>query len=238
MKNSITENKIEQIALDYLQQLGYSHMLGTAISPDGEHPERQYNEVILTTRLRDAIDKLNPTISQDAKEDALKKVLRTDSSNLLINNEIFHKYLTEGVDVEVRTDSGIRGEKVYIVDFDNPKNNEFLAINQFTIVEGSQNKRPDIILVINGLPIIVIELKNATDENATVKTAFNQLQTYKQAIPSLFTYNELLIISDDLDAHCGTLTSDWSRFLSWKSKEGRTIADNMQPQMDVMFLGM
>ena len=110
MRNSITENEIEDIALSYLRNLGYSYLLGTDISPDGEHPERQYNEVVLATRLRDAIDKLNPNITQDAKEDALKKVLRTDSPNLLINNETFHKYLTNGVDVEVRTDSGIRGE--------------------------------------------------------------------------------------------------------------------------------
>ena len=245
MRNSITENEIEQIAIDYLQNMGYTHVLGTAISPDGEHPERQYNEVVLATRLRDAIDKLNPSISQDAKDDALKKVLRTDSPNALINNETFHKYLTEGIDVEVRTDSGIRGEKVYIVDFNNPGNNVFLAVNQFTIIEGNpaygtgrQNKRPDIILFINGLPLDVIELKNATDENATVKTAFSQLQTYKQAIPSLFTYNELLIVSDGWDALCGTVTSDWGRFMSWKTKDGRTTADTLQPQMEVMFTGM
>ena len=146
MRNSITENEIEEIALSYLESLGYSYLLGTDISPDGEHPERQYNEVVLATRLRDAIDKLNPTITQDAKEDALKKVLRTDSPNLLINNESFHRYLTDGVDVEVRTESGIRGEKVYIVDFETPENNEFLAINQFTIIESNQNKRSDIIL--------------------------------------------------------------------------------------------
>jgi type I restriction enzyme R subunit len=162
---------------------------GTDIAPDGEHPERQYSEVTLTTRLRDAIDKLNPNITQEAKEDALKKMLRTESPNLLINNENFHRYLTGGVDVEIRTNGGIRGEKVYIVDFKNPENNEFLAINQFTVIEGNQNKRPDIILFINGLPLVVIELKNAVDENADIKSAFNQLQTYKQAIPSFFTYN-------------------------------------------------
>lgn len=236
--NSITENEIEEIALSYLQSLGYSYVLGTDISPDGEHPERQYNEVVLATRLRDAIDKLNSTITQDAKEDALKKVLRTDSPNLLINNENFHRYLTDGVDVEVRTPSGIRGEKVYIVDFTNPENNEFLVINQFTIIEGSQNKRPDLILFVNGLPLVVVELKNAVDENASVKTAYNQLQTYKQAIPSLFTYNELLIVSDGWDALCGTLTSDYGRFMSWKTKDGKTTADHLQPQMEVMFLGM
>jgi type I restriction enzyme R subunit len=236
--NSISENEIEEIALGYLQKLGYSYLLGTVISPDGEHPERQYNEVVLTTRLRDAIDKLNPTITQDAKEDALKKVLRTDSPNALINNETFHKYLTEGVDVEVRTSDGIRGEKVYIVDFNQPENNEFLAVNQFTIIEGNQNKRPDIILFINGLPLVVIELKNAVDENATIKSAFSQLQTYKQAIPSLFTFNELMIVSDGWDALCGTVTSDFGRFMSWKTKDGKTTADTLQPQMEVMFTGM
>lgn len=196
MRNSITENDIEEIALGYLQGLGYKYLNGLVMSPDGEYPERQYNEVVLVARLRDAIARLNPNISQDAKEDALKKVLRTDSHNLLINNETFHRYLTDGVDVEMRTESGIRGEKIYIVDFENPEKNEFLAVNQFTVVEGNQNKRPDIILFVNGLPLVVIELKNAVDENATLKSAFNQLQTYMQAIPSLFTYNELLIISD------------------------------------------
>ena len=238
MRNSITENEIEEIALSYLQGLGYTYQLGTVISPDGEHPERQYNEVVLVTRLRDAIDKLNPNISQDAKEDALKKVLRTESPNALINNENFHRYLTDGVDVEMRTESGIRGEKIYIVDFENPENNEFLAVNQFTVVEGNQNKRPDIILFINGLPLVVIELKNAVDENANLKSAFNQLQTYKQAIPSLFTYNSLLIISDGWDARCGTITSDYGRFMTWKTKDGQTTADHLQPQMEVMFHGM
>ena len=238
MRNSITENEIEEIALSYLQGLGYTYQLGTVISPDGEHPERQYNEVVLVTRLRDAIDKLNPNISQDAKEDALKKVLRTESPNALINNENFHRYLTDGVDVEMRTESGIRGEKIYIVDFENPENNEFLAVNQFTVVEGNQNKRPDIILFINGLPLVVIELKNAVDENANLKSAFNQLQTYKQAIPSLFTYNSLLIISDGWDARCGTITSDYGRFMTWKTKDGLTTADHLQPQMEVMFHGM
>lgn len=236
--NSISENEIEQIALSYLQSLGYQYLNGLVLSPDGEHPERQYNEVVLVTRLRDAIDKLNPSISQDAKEDALKKVLRTESPNALINNETFHKYLTEGVDVEVRTAEGIRGEKVYIADFSQPENNEFLAVNQFTIIEGNQNKRPDIILFINGLPLVVIELKNAVDENATIKTAFSQLQTYKQAIPSLFTFNELMIVSDGWDALCGTVTSDFGRFMSWKTKDGKTTADTLQPQLEVMFKGM
>lgn len=234
----LSENEIEQVGLSHLGKLGYTHIDGPDISPDGGHPERQYGEVVLVSRLRDAIDKLNPSLTQEAKEDALKKVLRTDSPNALINNETFHKYFTEGIDVEIRTSNGIRGEKVYIVDFNKPEQNEFLAINQFTIIEGSSNKRPDVILFINGIPLVVIELKNATDENATVKTAFSQLQTYKQAIPSLFTYNALLIVSDGWDALCGTVTSDWGRFMSWKTKDGITTADALQSQMEVMFNGM
>ncbi len=237
---SITENEIEAIALSYLQNLGYSYILGTTLSPDGEHPERQYTDVVLATRLRDAIDKLNPTITQDAKEDALKKVLRVgrDVMHHVSTNETFHKYLTEGVDVEVRTADGIRGEKVYIVDFENVENNEFLVINQFTIIEGSQNKRPDIILFVNGLPLVVIELKNAVDENATIKSAYNQLQTYKQTIPSLFTYNELLIVSDGWDALCGTVTSDFGRFMKWHTKDGETEATHLDMGMQTMFEGM
>ena len=228
---TISENDIEQIALGYLKTLGYNYVWGPAISPDYSSPsgggqegvERQYHEVVLTNRLRSAIDTLNPNLPAEAKEDALKKVLRAESPNQLINNETFHKYLTEGIDVEVRTKDGIRGEKVYIIDFDQVDRNEFLAINQFTIIEHNQNKRPDIIIFINGLPLVVIELKNAVDENATIKTAFNQLQTYKQAIPSLFTYNELLIVSDGWDALCGTVTSDWGRFMSWKTIDGKQL---------------
>lgn len=236
--NPITENEIEQIAIRYLQALGYAYILGPDISPDGGSQERQYNEVVLTSRLRSAIDRLNPSIPGDVREDALKKVLRTESPNALINNEVFHKYFTEGIDVEVRTNDGIRGNKVYIADFINPENNEFLAVNQFTIIEGNQNKRPDIIIFINGLPLVVVELKNPTDELATVKTAYNQLQTYKQAIHSLFTYNELLIVSDGWDAKYGTITSDWSRFSNWKTKDGITTENDLQPAMEVLFNGM
>ena len=236
--NPISENDIELIAIDYLQGLGYECFNGFDVGPDGENNERQYNEVVLTGRLRRAIERLNPSIPNDAKEEALKKVLRTDSPSALTNNETFHRYLTEGIAVEIRAGDGIRGEIVYIADLENYENNEYLAVNQFTIIEDNQNKRPDIILFINGLPLVVIELKNATDENATIRSAYNQVQTYKQAIPSLFTYNELIIVSDGWDAKCGTLTSDWGRFLSWKTKDGRTTADTLSPQMEVMFNGM
>ena len=238
MPKVITENEIEEIALQYLAHIGYTVIHAPDISPDGEHPERQYNEVVLINRLRDAIDRLNPNLPHDAKEEALKKVLRTNSPNLLINNETFHQYLTEGVDVEVRRADGIRGDKVYLVDFANPTNNEFLALNQFTIVENNHNRRPDIILFVNGLPLVVIELKNAADENATIHQAFKQLQTYKAQLPSLFVYNALLIISDGWDASCGTLTSPYSRFMAWKTEDGVTLAEDSALQMETMTNGM
>jgi type I restriction enzyme, R subunit len=236
--HTITETQIESICLKYLREQGYDYLYGPDISPDGLLKGREYNEVVLENWLFGAIDKLNPGIPVEAREDALKKVLRAGSHDLLINNETFHKYLTEGIDVEYRVDGNIRGDKVYIVDFNEPENNEFLAVNQFTIIENNNNKRPDIILFINGLPLVVIELKNPTDEKATTKAAFNQLQTYKHLIPSLFTYNTLLIASDGLNARCGTLTSDWNRFVPWKTKDGRTTAETTAPQIEVMFKGM
>jgi type I restriction enzyme R subunit len=236
--HTITETEVEKISLDFLIDLRYELLSGPDISPDGPYLERKYNEVVLINRVRSAIDKLNPGISAEGKEDALKKVLRTESPNLLINNETFHQYLTEGIDIEYRKDGNIRGDKVYIVDFNDPDNNEFLAVNQFTVIENNNNKRPDIILFVNGLPLVVIELKNPTDENATTRTAFNQLQTYKYLIPSLFIYNSLLIASDGWEARCGTITSDWNRFVPWKSKDGRTTAESTAPQIDIMFRGM
>ncbi|WP_199897935.1 HsdR family type I site-specific deoxyribonuclease, partial [Flavobacterium sp. B17] len=227
-----------RIAIQYLQGLVYEYISGIDISPDGDIPERQYNDVVLQNRLRIAIDRLNPTLNYEAKDSAFRKLLRSESTDALISNETVHKYITEGVEVEVRLEDGVRGQQVKIIDYENPENNEFLVINQLTIIEGNSNKRPDIILFINGLPLVVIELKNATDENATVKSAFNQLQTYKQYIPSLFTFNEILIASDGWDALCGTITSDWSRFMSWKTKDGKTTEDTLQPQMEVMFKGM
>jgi type I restriction enzyme, R subunit len=236
--NSISENEIEQIALGYLQKLGYRYLDGVDIGPDGEHPERQYNEVVLTVRLRDAIDKLNPNIVQDAKEDALKKVLRTDSPVALINNENFHKYLTEGIDVEVRTEYGIRGEKIYIADFNQPENNEFLCVNQFTVIEGNANKRPDIILFINGLPLVVIELKNAVTEKANLQAAFNQIKNYQDAVPALFTCNAFSIISDGWDAAYGTISSSFKYFKPWKTKDGVMPETPTDLQLEVLLNGL
>ncbi|MHA8100723.1 type I restriction endonuclease subunit R [Aquirufa nivalisilvae] len=234
----ISEDHIEQIVIQEFIDLGYSYVNGADISPEGISQERQFDEVVLKKRLQGAISKLNPNIPSEAQEEAVKKLLRTNSPNLFQNNYDVHKYLTDGVDVEYRKGDRIAGDKVWLIDYENPSNNEYLVVNQFTIIENNVNKRPDIILFINGLPLVVIELKNATDEKATTNSAFNQLQTYKQTIPSLFLYNALLIVSDGWDALYGSLTSPKQFFVPWKSIDGKMVADENMPQMEVMVKGM
>lgn len=234
----ISEDHIEQIVIQEFIDLGYSYVNGADISPDGVAQEREFDDVVLKQRLQTAIAKLNPNVPHEAQEEAIKKVLRTDSPNLFQNNYQVHKYLTDGVDVEYRKGDRIAGDKVWLIDYENPTNNEFLVVNQFTIIENNVNKRPDVILFVNGLPLVVIELKNAVDENATIHSAFNQLQTYKQTVSSLFLYNALLIISDGWDALYGSLTSPKQFFVPWKSIDGKMVADENMPQMEVMVKGM
>ena len=240
MANFITESEIEQIALDILSEdLGYIVLYGPDIA-EGNRKERDYTEVVLHQRLKTAIDKFNPNIPEEAREEAFKKALRTVTVSLADNNEHFHRMLTEGVDVKFSIGEGkTKTDKVWLIDFENPKNNEFLAINQFTVVENHNNKRPDIVLFVNGLPLVVIELKNATDETADVKAAYNQLQTYKQLIPSLFNYNTFLLASDGWFAKAGTLSSDYSRFMEWKTADGITVVDSQrEPEMEPMIKGL
>ncbi len=234
----ISEDHIEQIIIQEFIELGYSYVNGADISPYGISQEREYDEVVLKSRLSNAIAKLNTNVPIEAQEEAIKKVLRTDSPNLSQNNYTFHKYLTDGVDVEYRKGDRIVGDKVWLIDYENPSNNEFLVVNQFTIIENNVNKRPDVILFVNGLPLVVIELKNAVDENATIHSAFNQIQTYKQTISSLFVYNALLIVSDGWDALYGSLTAPKQFFVPWKSIDGKLVADENIPQMEVLVKGM
>lgn len=226
--NILTEEEIEQMALQTLQEQGYEIINGATI-------ERPYNEVVLTNRLQNAIDKINPEIPADIREEALRNVLRVQFTTLLTNNEAFHKLLTEGVDVKGREGEQIKTFKVWLMDFQNPENNDFAAVNQFTIVENHNNKRPDVIIFVNGLPLVVIEIKNATDEKADIKAAFNQLQTYKQAIPSLFNYNSILIATDGWFAKAGTITSDWSRFSGWKIPPTKSETSNAVAEPDTTY---
>ena len=245
MVNVITEDSIEQVFIQELVALGYTYLHGATISPDGSQQEREFSEVVLRQRLQNAIATINPNVPAEAQEEALRKVLRSDSPSLYHNNYTFHRYLTEGVEVEYRKGNRIVGDKVWLVDYSNPESNEFLVVNQFTVIENNHasgragtNKRPDVILFINGLPLVVIELKNAATEDADIKAAFNQLQTYKQAIPSLFHYNALLIASDGWEAVYGSLTSPRQFFLPWKSIDGRLVADESIPQMEVLAKGL
>jgi type I restriction enzyme R subunit len=212
MANILTEDEIEQMALQTLQEQGYEVLHGADM-------ERQYHEVVLTRRLQAAIDKINRDIPAEVREEALRTISRIPFTNLLANNEAFHKLITEGVDVKGREGEQIKTFKVWLIDFQHPENNDFKAVNQFTIVENHNNKRPDIIIFINGLPLVVIEIKNATDEKADLKAAYNQLMTCKQAIPTLFNYNSFLVVTDGWFAKAGTITSDWSRFSGWKIPE-------------------
>ena len=240
MSRFITENEIEQIALQILNEdLGYTVLYGPDIA-EGESKEREYTDVVLQKRLKNAIDKINTEIPADVREEALKKALRTITVNLFENNEAFHRMFTEGIDVKFSIGDGkTKTDKVWLVDFANPENNEFLAVNQFTVIENHNNRRPDIVLFVNGLPLVVIELKNAIDENADTKAAFNQLQTYKQLIPSLFTYNAFMIASDGWFAKSGTLSSDYSRFMEWKTADGENIINTQtQPEMEPMIKGL
>jgi type I restriction enzyme, R subunit len=235
MNSALGESAIEEFTIQLLQKLGYEYLSATASEDSGRN---RYEDVLLNRRLVSAIKRINPSIPDEILHDAIKQVERVHSPDLLTNNETFHRMLTEGVKVSYQQNGNTRGELVALVDFANPENNEFLIANQFTVIENNQNKRPDIVLFINGLPLVVIELKNPTDENATISSAYRQLETYKATIPSLFTYNALLVISDGLEAKAGSLSAGYSRFMAWKSVDGITEAPRRVSQLETLINGM
>ena len=221
---NLSENAIEQTALEELQALGWQVTFGPDIAPDGDRPERAtYGDVVLVGRLREALERINPEMPASAIEEAVRKVLTPESPALIENNRNFHRMLTDGVDVSWMAEDGERHGKVWLLDVEYPENNDWLAVNQFTVIENKRERRPDIVLFVNGLPLVVIELKNLGKEQATLKSAFNQLQTYKNEIPSIFVYNELLIISDGMQARFGTITSGWDRFMPWRTIDGTDL---------------
>lgn len=235
----LLESDIEQLAIERLEAKRWNYLYGPDIAPDGETPMRtSLDEVVLKDVLEKAVKRLNPTLTDDVRDEAIKTVLRIASPDTLANNEKFHRLLTEGVPVSTYQDGMERGERVWLVDFEDPWNNEFTVINQFTIIEEGHNRRPDVLLFVNGLPLVIIELKNAVDENATIESAYRQIETYKQQIPSLFTYNELIIISDGLEARAGSLSAGYSRFTAWKSEDGEQIASPLMSQLEVLINGM
>jgi type I restriction enzyme R subunit len=238
MPQPLNEHAIEHYAIQHLEAQGYQYIHGPEQAPDGTAPERSsYADVILVERLRTAIARNNPDIPLDAQEQAIKEVINAHAPELLASNEAFHRLLTDGVEVEYQHEGRTKGDKVWLVGFANPQANDCLVVNQFTIIENQVNKRPDLILFINGLPLVVIELKNAADENATLKTAFTQLDNYKSAIPCLFTYNGLLVASDGLEARMGSLSAGFSRFMTWKTADGKTEASSLVSQLETLIQG-
>jgi len=235
----ITESAIEEFAVELLEKQGFQYVYGPDIAPDSEIPERQsFEDALLLERLHIAVARINPAVPVDAREDAIKQILRLNSPELITNNETFHRMLTEGIKVSYQKDGQARGDLVWLVDFIDPENNDFLVLNQFTVIENNVNKRPDIVLFVNGLPLVVIELKNPADENATVHSAFKQIQTYKQTIPRLFAYNGFIIISDGLDAKAGTISAGFSRFMAWKTADGKVEASPLIGQLETLIRGM
>ncbi len=235
----ITENNIEISAIELLQSQGWEYANGKELSPEGMFCEREnFQQVVLINRLRSTIAKINSHISVDAQETAVQKVLQIYSPELLYNNEEFHRLLVEKVKVPYQQNGYERSHEVALIDFENIENNQFLVVNQYTIIEKNQNKRPDVILFVNGLPLVVIELKNAIDENASILSAFKQIQTYISIIPSLFTYNAICIISDGLECKAGSLSADLSRYMTWKSADGIKDASRFKPQLQTLLQGM
>ena len=237
--NTVNELDIEKTTLNWLMEMGYSVLHGPGIAPDTPDAERsRYEDVVLEQRLRGAVTRLNPNIPPDSQEEAVQKVLSSSSPSLVQNNRTLHLMLVDGVEVEYRdADGAMRGGRVRLLDFESPENNDWLAVNQFTVMENSE-RRSDIVLFVNGLPLGVIELKNPTDENATVWSAFRQLQTYKREIPRLFTYNAALVISDGVEARVGSLTADRERFMPWRTVEGEIEAASTDPELEVTIKGL
>ncbi len=237
---TITEADVEAAALDRLSGLGWRTAHGPEIAPGMPNAERSdYGHATLERRLRDALSELNPGLPSGALDDAFRKLTRPEGAALETRNRAFHRMLVDGVTVEYRAaDGSIRGAQARVVDFEDPANNDWLAVNQFTVTENKNTRRPDVVLFVNGLPVGVIELKNPLDEDATVWTAWQQLQTYKAELPSLFSMNELLIVSDGTDARIGSLTAGKEWFKPWRTITGETLADSNTPELQVMLEGV
>lgn len=237
---NLNESTVEHCSLSWLGGLGYEVLKGLAIAPGEPAAERtDYKQIFLFDRLRTKLADLNPKIPAEGLQEALRKIKLFSHPTLIDNNRAFHKLLVEGVDVEFRNRAGeIVHDKVWPVDFSNPIKNEFLAVNQFTVEEGQFNRRADVVVFVNGIPLAVLELKNIANQQATIRKAFDQLQTYKAQIPTLFNTNALLVISDGHQAKLGTITSDWERFMTWRTVNGDDLAPVGALQLETLLNGV
>lgn len=242
MPRHIVESDVEDVTLSWLEELGYQVLYGPDIAPSGkEEPgtEREsYSDVILFDRLRDALSRINPSLDDNTIVEVSRKLTRPESPSLVANNRAFHKWLVNGVSIERKTKEGHKWEIARLVDFENPDNNDWLVVNQFTVVGSKPPSRiADVVVFINGLPLAVIELKNPADVQADIWKAFNQLQTYKKEIEALFIYNEALVISDGLTARIGSISADKERFMPWRTIEGEKLAPESMLQLEVLIKG-
>ena len=237
---TITEFVVEKATLGWLEGLGWSVAHGPDITTDTLNAERTgYGQVVLEQRLRDALTRLNPDLPAAALDDTFRKPTRPEGTTLETRNRAFHRMLVDGVTVEYRTSEGeVRGAQARVLDFEDPANNDWIAVNQFTVVENKHERRPDVVLFVNGLPLGVIELKNPTDEEATIWTAWQQIQTYKAELPTLFSMNAALIVSDGVEARIGALTAGREWFKPWRTISGERLADPHLPQLQVMLEGV
>ena len=240
MNTRIYESEVEEAALQWFGEIGYEVLYGPDIEPDGAQPERtDYADPLLHGRLREALSRINPGLPEPAIDEAYRKIITAGSPSLIENNLAFHRFLTDGVTVEYRNVEGaIRHGIIQLIDCADPGNNDWAVVNQYTVKGPDRLRRPDIAVFINGLPIAVIELKNPGDEEATIWTAYNDLQTYKQQISSLFTSNELLVISDGVEARIGSLTADEDWFMPWRTVDGSEIAPTIAPQLETLIRGL
>ena len=236
----LTEADVEQAALDWLRGIGWSLAHGPDIAPDTPNAERDdYGQVVLERRLRDALADLNPGLPSEALDDAYRKLTRPEGSTLEARNRAFHRMLVDGVEIEYRDSDGrVRGDQVRVIGFESRDNNDWLAVNQLTVTEDRNTRRPDVVLFVNGLPLGIIELKNAADEDATIWTAWQQLQTYKAGLPALFSMNEALLVSDGNEARVGTLTAGREWFKPWRTVTGEALAGPRMTELQVMLEGI
>ena len=240
MTKRLVEEHVEQATLWWLEKIGYRVVNGPDISPEGATAERSsYVQVLLIKRLYKALERLNPHLPAETLEEVLRKVQQTEFASLIEENRRLHSYLTEGVPVEVpREDGSIGSDVARLIDFTDADANDWLAVNQYTVIEQGNNRRPDVVLFVNGIPLAVIELKNPGDENATLEGAFNQLQTYKDEIPSLFRTNAVLVTSDGLHARLGSLTANLERFMPWRTVDGSAVAPKGAPELGTVIEGV
>ena len=230
---------MEDAALDWLRELGYDVISGPDMPPGPYALRESYADVVFDSSLRGALEQLNPNLPSQALDDAFRKLTRPEGSTLAARNRAFHRMLVDGVTVEYRNAEGVvRGAQAKVIDFDNPEENDWLAVNQFTVIENKHERRPDIVLFVNGLPLGVIELKNPADEDATIWTAWQQLQTYKNELPTLFSMNAILIVSDGIDARIGTLTAGKEWFKPWRTIGGQELAPVFLPDLQVLIEGV